>query len=98
MDKTDIVDAYSTARALLAEPSVGPVQMLEVYDPFVAKIEAVLEHRRMLVEVRTLVLGVVRTLAVTDPELYCGSFDPRRRIAAGGCAARLLQRVGGVAQ
>ena len=55
LDKTDVVDAYSTARALLAEPSLGPVQTLEVYDPFVAKIEAVLEHRRMLVEVRTLV-------------------------------------------
>ena len=44
----------STARALLAEPSLGPVQTLEVYDPLVAKIEAVLEHRRMLVHVRTL--------------------------------------------
>lgn len=41
---------------LLAEPSLGPVQTLEVYDPLVAKIEAVLEHRRMLVDVRTLVL------------------------------------------
>jgi transposase len=52
--KTDNVDAVSTARALLAEPSLGPVQTLEVYDPLVAKIEAVLEHRRMLVHVRTL--------------------------------------------
>jgi transposase len=52
--KTDNVDAVSTARALLAEPSLGPVQALEVYDPLVAKIEAVLEHRRMLVHVRTL--------------------------------------------
>jgi transposase len=56
LDKTDVVDALSTARALLAEPSLGPVQALEVYDSLVAKIEAVLEHRRMLVEVRTLVL------------------------------------------
>ena len=47
---------WSTARALLAEPSLGPVQALEVYDALVAKIEAVLEHRRMLVETRTLVL------------------------------------------
>ena len=56
MAKTDTVDAYSTARAVLAEPSLGPVQALQIYDPLVAKIEAVLEHRRMLVEVRTLVL------------------------------------------
>ena len=47
--KTDTVDAVATARALLAEPSLGPVQALEVYDALVAKIEAVLEHRRMLV-------------------------------------------------
>jgi hypothetical protein len=40
----------------LAEPTLGPVQTLEVYDPLVAKIEAVLEHRRMLVAVRTLIL------------------------------------------
>ena len=54
--KTDSVDATATARALLAEPSLGPVQALEVYDALVARIEAVLEHRRMLVETRTLVL------------------------------------------
>jgi transposase len=47
-------------RALLAEPTLGPVQALEVYDPLVAKIEAVLEHRRMLVTVRTLVLHHVQ--------------------------------------
>jgi transposase len=56
LDKTDAVDAVAAARALLAEPTLGPVQTLEVYDPLVAKIEAVLEHRRMLVNVRTLVL------------------------------------------
>jgi len=60
LDKTDTVDALSTARALLAEPTLGPVQTLEVYDPLVAEIEAVLEHRRMLVEVRTLVLHHVQ--------------------------------------
>jgi transposase len=54
--KTDTVDAVATARALLAEPSLGPVQALEAYDGLVAKIEAVLEHRRMLVEIRTLTL------------------------------------------
>jgi hypothetical protein len=36
------------------------VQTLEVDDPLVAKIEAVLEHRRMLVTVRTLVLHHVQ--------------------------------------
>lgn len=56
LDKTDIVDAVATARALLAEPSLGPVQALEAYDALVAKIEAVLEHRRALVATRTLML------------------------------------------
>jgi transposase len=56
LEKTDAVDSVAAARALLAEPTLGPVQTLEVYDPLVAKIEAVLEHRRMLVDVRTLVL------------------------------------------
>jgi transposase len=60
LDKTDVVDAVAAARALLAEPTLGPVQALEVYDPLVAKIEAVLEHRRMLVSVRTLVLHHVQ--------------------------------------
>jgi transposase len=60
LDKTDAVDAIATARALLAEPTLGPVQTLEVYDPLVAKIEAVLEHRRMLVAVRTLILQHVQ--------------------------------------
>jgi len=54
--KTDNVDAVSTARAVLAEPTLGPVQVLEVYDALVAQIEAVLEHRRMLVQLRTLAL------------------------------------------
>lgn len=56
LDKTDTNDALSTARALLAEPTLGPVQTLEVYDQLVAKIEAVLEHRRALVASRTLLL------------------------------------------
>jgi transposase len=54
--KTDAVDAVAAARALLAEPTLGPVQALEVYDPLVAELEAVLEHRRALVEARTLLL------------------------------------------
>lgn len=56
LDKTDANDAVSVARALLAEPTLGPVQTLEVYDHLVAKIEAVLEHRRALVAARTLLL------------------------------------------
>jgi transposase len=60
LDKTDAVDAVAAARALLAEPTLGPVQTLEVYDPLVAKIEAVLEHRRMLVELRILRLHHVQ--------------------------------------
>ena len=60
LEKTDRVDAISAARALLAEPTLGPAQALEIYDPLVAKIEAVLEHRRMLVEVRTLTLHYVQ--------------------------------------
>jgi transposase len=56
LDKTDVVDAIAAARALQSEPTLGPVQTLEVYDPLVAKIEAVLEHRRALVEARTLLL------------------------------------------
>jgi transposase len=54
--KTDAVDAVAAARALLAEPTLGPAQALELYDPIVAKIEAVLEHRRALVQARTLML------------------------------------------
>lgn len=56
LEKTDAVDAIATARALQAEPTLGPVQTLEVYDAVVAKIEAVLEHRRALVATRTLML------------------------------------------
>ncbi|WP_419907360.1 IS110 family transposase [Candidatus Poriferisodalis sp.] len=56
LGKTDAVDAVASARALLAEPTLGPVQALEVYDPLVAQIEAVLEHRRTLVAARTLML------------------------------------------
>jgi transposase len=59
LDKTDAVDAVSTARALQAEPHLGPVQALDAYDPLVAKIEAVLEHRQALVAARTLLLHQV---------------------------------------
>ena len=33
LEGTDAVDAVASARALLAEPALGPVQALEVYDP-----------------------------------------------------------------
>lgn len=56
LDKTDAVDAVCAARALLAEPTLGPVQALEVYDAAVAEIEAVLHHRQALVGTRTLML------------------------------------------
>lgn len=56
LEKTDAVDSGAAARSLLAEPTLGPVRTLDVHDPLVAKIDAVLEHRRMLVEVRKLAL------------------------------------------
>ena len=43
--KTDNVDAGSTTLALLAEPSLGPVQGLEVYDALVAKVSRNAERR-----------------------------------------------------
>lgn len=52
--KTDRGDAVAAARATLADPELGPAQALELYDPVVAEIEAVLAHRRMLVTTRTL--------------------------------------------
>jgi transposase len=67
LDKTDAVDAVAAARALQAEPTLGPVQTLEVYDPLVAKLEAVLEHRRALVAARTLLLHHVGDQIVKLP-------------------------------
>jgi transposase len=85
LDKTDAVDAVAAARALLAEPTLGPVQTLEVYDPLVAKIEAVLEHRRMLVAVRTLVLHHVQDqisklpVEIRDQLVTTGKIEARLR-------------------
>jgi transposase len=85
LDKTDVVDAVAAARALLAEPTLGPVQALEVYDPLVAKIEAVLEHRRMLVNVRTLVLHHVQDqisklpVEIRDQLITTGKIEGRLR-------------------
>jgi len=55
--KTDVIDAYSIARAVLAEPTLGPAQALEIYDAVVAEIDAVLAHRNSLVEQRKLMLA-----------------------------------------
>jgi transposase len=83
--KTDVVDAVAIARALLAEPTLGPVQALEVYDPHVAKIEAVLEHRRMLVAVRTLALHHVADqiaklpIEIRDQLVHDGKIESRLR-------------------
>ena len=57
--KTDRVDAVATARALLAEPTLGPAQLFELNDPVVAEIEAVLDHRRALLAVRMQFLAAV---------------------------------------
>ena len=51
LDKTDAIDAICCARALQAEPTLAGVQTLEVYDPLVAKIEAVLQHRLSLIHI-----------------------------------------------
>jgi transposase len=68
--KTDTIDAVATGRALLADPHLGPVQTLEVYDPLLARLEAVLEHRRMLVDLRVLRLHHVQAqLAKLPTEL-----------------------------
>jgi len=85
LDKTDVVDAVAVARAVLAEPTLGPVQTLEVYDPLVAKIEAVLEHRRALVKTRTLMLHHVADqiaklpIEIRDQLTSKGSIESRWR-------------------
>ncbi len=87
LDKTDHVDAIAAARALLAEPTLGPVQALEVYDPLVAKIEAVLEHRRMLVSTRTLVLHHVQDQITKLP------IEIRDQLTASGKIEGRLRRL-----
>ena len=54
--KTDVNDSVAVARAVAAEPTLGPVQVLEIYDPIVAQVEAVLEQRHALVASRSLML------------------------------------------
>jgi len=85
LEKTDAVDAVCCARALQAEPTLGPVQTLEVYDATVAKIEAVLEHRRALVATRTLMLHHVGDqitklpTAIRDQLTMTGKIESRLR-------------------
>ena len=54
LEWTDAVEAVASARAVVGRAEAGLVQPLEVYNPLVAKIEAVREHRLALVATRTL--------------------------------------------
>lgn len=90
LEKTDVVDAISAARAVLAEPTLGPVQALEVYDPLVAKIEAVLEHRRALVTARTLMLHHVQDQLSKLPT------EIRDQIGTNGKIESRLRRLGSI--
>ena len=80
LDKTDAVDAVSTARAVQAEPNLGPVQALDAYDPLVAKIEAVLEHRQALVAARTLLLHQVGDQITKLPPEIRDQLEPTGKI------------------
>ena len=93
LDKTDAVDAVSAARALLAEPTLGPVQALEIYDPLVAKIEAVLEHRRALVAARTLMLHHSGTRSPSSPPRYATNSPPTAKSRAGYAASPTSTRL-----
>ena len=84
------VDRQCHLGALLAEPTLGPVQTLEVYDPFVAKIEAVLEHRRMLVAIRTLALHHVQDQIAKLPT------EIRDQLCATGKIESRLRRLEGL--
>ena len=78
LDKTG---AVASARALLAEPA------LEIYDPLVAHIEAVLEHRRALVAARTLMLHHVADQIAKLPA------EVRDQLSSDGKAEGRLRRL-----
>ena len=78
-------DAVASARALLAEPTLGPVHALEVCDPLVAEIEAVLEHRRALVAARTLGLHHVADQISKLPAEVRDQLDTEGKIEARLC-------------
>ncbi|WP_420437274.1 transposase [Candidatus Poriferisodalis sp.] len=68
----------------MAEPTLGPVQALEAYDPAVAEIEAVLEHRRTLVAARTLMPPPRRRPDhPSSPPRYATSSPPTARSRVG---------------
>lgn len=88
LDKTDVIDAIATARAVQAEPTLPGVQTLEIYDPIVAHIQAVLEHRKALVATRTLLLHHIGDAitklptAIRDQLTTTGKIESRlRRLA-----------------
>ena len=72
----------ATCDPQLAEPSLGPVQALEVYDALVAKIEAVLEHRRMLVQLRTLRLHYIADQLAKLPTEIRDQLDAHGKVQA----------------
>lgn len=74
-EKTDHADAVATARALLADPRLGPVQILEIFDPVVAEIEAVLEHRRIVVNTRQLAIHQVASQIEKLPTIIRDQLD-----------------------
>jgi transposase len=86
--KTDRIDAIAIARALQGEPTLGPVQVLDVVDPLLAHIEAVIEHRRSLVEARTQQLHYAQDqiaklpAAIRDRLPVSGKIDTRLRALA----------------
>ncbi len=59
--------SVDAATAVPAEPTLGPAQALEIYDSLAAKIEAVLEQGRALVETRTLMLHYVADQTTNFP-------------------------------
>lgn len=88
IDKTDVVDAVVTARALQGEPSLGPAQALEIYEQLVAEIEAVIEHRKALVETRVLMLRFVQASWPSFPPRSATSSPPPTRSKAASVASR----------
>jgi transposase len=76
--KTDRIDSIAIARALQSEPTLGPVQVLDAVDPLLAHLEAVVEHRRSLVECRT------RQLHYAQDQIAKLPATIRDRLPAGG--------------
>ena len=98
--KTDVIDSISIARAVLAEPTLGPAQALEIYDPVIAEIEAVLAHRNTLVEQRKLMLAHALDQMwqlpseLRDQIVFNGKTERRLRSLAKIDASRSTTRAG----